>query len=545
METIFKEEKIEVVQKRSEDNISTSNPKAKLPCDKKITNVYMAKKKSVMVLEDESANLQEVKKNYIALTSLNVEEKYRLPRPSELDIGSIITIENEVNVGDNGQHLVVPLKRKKHATLTKEIELEETQELSVGDSVHLVTEVEGFKKGESVLTKINEEDKITKSDELLTVTQHDKAKKEFIGIVEENEDNPSKGVAVSEEVIVRPPMKEKEENNTVSVNEKNWKENFEEIEDASVTLKVKVSSSSLPNEDEVESEEVKLEKRRSSKISLDYMRSHGIMTHMLEKGGRHSTYDETFGEEVAELVPLYIANSTLYEERLIKVVDKYGKRLKKIDYTPKEIRHYKWLRRTNLEHRVKLRTRNVRKDDYVEGFGVSLDVGIGLVEGTAEIGIFIGQKRVDGKINRYCGYYRAAEGGFSINLNHLSNAETHLKDMSEQLNEKKMRNKLGAAGSLTFVDGRSNPFDVFKGTYTNVSTYFGPFSHSTLSNDPDKDGVYDNEIADTWDFQLFGTWSIGTSAKMGIGTVFWVRESKDYGKTWHDYVFPVEHKNEN
>jgi len=242
-------------------------------------------------------------------------------------------------------------------------------------------------------------------------------------------------------------------------------------------------------------------------------------------------YDKTFGKKVDSLIPIYLSNHSLYEDQLTEMVDDYGKELESTDYSPREVKHYKYVHRTNLQYRVKHRTRNIRKDDYVEGFGVSVDVGIGLAEGTGEIGVFIGQYTENGEIIRYCGYYRAAEGGFSINLNHLSNAETHLKDMSEQLNEKKMRNKLGAAGSLTFVDGHSDPFDVFTGTYTNVSTYFGPFSHSTLSNDPNDDGIYDNEIADTWDFQLFGTWSIGTSAKMGIGTVFWVRESKDYGKT--------------
>ena len=564
METIFKKEEITVIQKRSEDNISTSNPKAKLPCEKKITNVYMAKKKSVMILEDESADLQEVKKNYIALTSLNISEEYRLPKPSELDVGNSINIEYEVYVvkkGDTlgaidsdweglaklnkvdpkklriGQYLLVPLEKSKQATLRKEIELEETQEVNVGDCVHLVTEVEGFRKGESVLTKINEEDKITKSDELLTVTQHDKAKTEFLAVVEENEDDPTKGLAVSEELIVTPPI-EKRENNTTDTTKKDWKEKFTAIEDKNVTLKVKVSSFSLPNEEEVESEEVKLEKRQV-KVSLDYMRATTPLS-----GAKRMPHDKNFGKKVDSLIPLYLSDPSLYEKQLNEMVDEYGKKLKSMDYSPREVKRYKFVKRTNLQYRVKHRTRNVRKDDYVEGFGVSLDVGIGLVEGTGEIGVFIGQKKKDKKIIRYCGYYRALEGGGIINLNHLSNAETHLKDFSEQLNEKKIRNKLGASGSVTFIDGNAEPFIVFEGTYKNVATYFGPFSHSVLSNDPNEDGIYDNEVAETWDFQLFGSWDIGSSVKMGVGSVFGVRESTDYGKTWHDYIPYEENKNE-
>ena len=346
MEIIFKEEVIEVVQKRREDSISTNNPKAKPPCEKKITNVYMAKKKSIMVLEDESANLQKVKKNYIALTSLNVVEKYRLPRPSELDEGNSLKVEYGVYVvkkGDTlsvimtkiegdisswqelanlngideprklriGKHLVFPLKRSEQSTLIKKSIYEETQKVAVGDCVHLVTEVEGFKKGESVLSKINEEDKITQSDELLTVTQHGKPKKEFVAVVEEDVENPAKGKAVSEEMIVEPPKKEKKdsseivafqikdkdgkpvtyqifdktrtekkENNTTSSTKKDWKENFEDIEDKNVTLKVKATSPSLHKEEEVESEEVKLEKARSVQVSLDELEKQNLTEYL-------------------------------------------------------------------------------------------------------------------------------------------------------------------------------------------------------------------------------------------------------------------------
>lgn len=288
-----------------------------------------------MILNDESANLQKVKKRYISLTSLEVVEKYRLPRPSELDVGNSIVVKYRVHIikkGDMlstlvagsecdvadwqelakfnnikdatrlriGQHLVIPIKKDQHAILTKTIIYEETQKVAVGDCVHLVTEVEGFKKGESVLSNINEEDKITKSDELLTVTQQGKPKKEFMAVVEEDMENPTKGKAISEEMTVEPPVeekkdnseivtfkikdedgklvtyqifnktkKEKKENNTTSSIPKDWKENFEEIEDENVTLKVKVTSPSLPKEKEVESEEVKLQKARSVKISLD------------------------------------------------------------------------------------------------------------------------------------------------------------------------------------------------------------------------------------------------------------------------------------
>lgn len=44
MEIIFIEEVIEVVQKRREDSISTNNRNARSHCEKKITNIYMAKK---------------------------------------------------------------------------------------------------------------------------------------------------------------------------------------------------------------------------------------------------------------------------------------------------------------------------------------------------------------------------------------------------------------------------------------------------------------------------------------------------------------------
>jgi len=327
MENIF--EKIEIIKKPTEDNISTSNPKAERTCEKKMTNVYMAKKKSVMYFEETSKSVKKIKENYELLVSPLVPEKYRLALPSELNVGDTVNIKYGVHVlkhGDTlsaivvnpncsssnwkeiatinnitkpsnlriGKHIIFPLKKSEQVRLTKDILYEKCSEVVVSELLHLVTEVKGFKKGESVVSKIEEEGKITQGDKLLTVTEGNKEKTELISIVTLENDDVNKGKAISQEFYLSPlsekdiineyqmfnftlnnkedkPVsyqffnenRDKVEKKTIkSSKKKTWKDNFDEIEDKTVKLKVKSTSTSLPNEEE-ESEEVKLEKIRS------------------------------------------------------------------------------------------------------------------------------------------------------------------------------------------------------------------------------------------------------------------------------------------
>ena len=333
MNSLFEE--VQVIEKKSEDKVSTNNPNKKLPCEKKILTTYMAKKKDVMVMIEGTLKRQKVQENYQNLISLMIADKHRLPLPSELPKGAIVDMKYRVHIvkkGDTlssivsspncdisswqeladlnninpnklkiGQFIVVPLKKDQYVTLEKDVLYQKSPEPVIGDCVHIVTEVEGFKKGESVTSKIEEEaNKVTKTEELLSVLQHGKEKTEFIANIEEDKEDPTKGKAISEEIellaisetnstnvheMLNFSLKDKngkavnykmfdtskeevEKKETVKEGEKNWQENLETSDDKNVTLKIKTSSPSLPNE-EVESEEHKLVKRREFKMFYD------------------------------------------------------------------------------------------------------------------------------------------------------------------------------------------------------------------------------------------------------------------------------------
>jgi len=234
-------------------------------------------------------------------------------------------------------------------------------------------------------------------------------------------------------------------------------------------------------------------------------------------------------DAVNRLVPLY-NDKEAYKKELGNILDEYGNSLRNntngYTFSEREINLYQQRASASIQQQV------YSKQPKAEGIGVSLDAGIGMIEGTIEGGIFMGQEIRNGKKVLICGYYIAKEGGVVLNTEHFKNIDSQLKDFQDQLQEKSIRKKIGLSGSATIIDGHTNPIDVFSGKYLNVSTYIGPFSHSTLYTDPDGDGIYDTEVADTWDVQL-GAWSIGTGYKFGEGNVYGVKESTDNGKTWH------------
>jgi len=233
---------VEIVHKPSEDSISTSNPKAEPMCEKEITNVYIAAEKILFVVIEAGDFLGKIAKSYEALTADDIADINKLPNPNQLAIGQEIIISNKVHIvqsGDSlskiakmseyapveweeiaranqlnnpnsiyvGQKLVVPLARSKHAKLCKEIKYVPKVNTSVGDVVHIVTEVTGFKNGESVKNSIKEDKNIvTQAEDTLPVVEKDKEKNEIISIIKLDEKDPSIGLAVSEPLEVKPKL---------------------------------------------------------------------------------------------------------------------------------------------------------------------------------------------------------------------------------------------------------------------------------------------------------------------------------------------------
>jgi N-acetylmuramoyl-L-alanine amidase len=233
---------VEIVHKPSEDNISTNNPKAEPTCEKKITNVYIAKQKILFVVIEAGDFLGKIASSYEALTADDITDINKLPNPNQLAIGQEIVISSKVHIvqlGDTlgkiakmseyapvdwkeiakanqlsnpnnihvGQKLVIPLVRSKHAKLCKEIKYVPKVDTSVGDVVHIVTEVTGFKNGESVTNTIKEDKNIvTQAEETLAVVENDKEKQEIISIIKLDENDPTKGQAVSEPLEVKPKL---------------------------------------------------------------------------------------------------------------------------------------------------------------------------------------------------------------------------------------------------------------------------------------------------------------------------------------------------
>ena len=237
-------EELEVIYKPSEDNISTNNPKAEPTCEKKITNVYIAKKKTVFVVVEAGDFLGKIAKDYMALTANDIADINRLEHPDKLKIGQEIVLSSrvyEVQSGDTlgkiaqkdefapvdwreiakanelvapysiyvGKKLVIPLARTKQARCYKEIKYVQVTNVSVGDRVHVVTQTKGFKNNESV-TNIIKEDKniVTQPTKNLPVVENDKEKDKIVSIVEPDKKDPTKGLAVSEELEIKPKLDE-------------------------------------------------------------------------------------------------------------------------------------------------------------------------------------------------------------------------------------------------------------------------------------------------------------------------------------------------
>ena len=235
-------EELEVIYKPSEDNISTNNPKAEPTCEKKITNVYIAKKKTVFVVVEAGDFLGKIAKDYMALTANDIADINRLEHPDKLKIGQEIVLSSrvyEVQSGDTlgkiaqkdefapvdwreiakanelvapysiyvGKKLVIPLARTKQARCYKEIKYVQVTNVSVGDRVHVVTQTQGFKNNESV-TNIIKEDKniVTQPTKNLPVVENDKEKDKIVSIVEPDKKDPTKGLAVSQELEIKPKL---------------------------------------------------------------------------------------------------------------------------------------------------------------------------------------------------------------------------------------------------------------------------------------------------------------------------------------------------
>ena len=151
---------------------------------------------------------------------------------------------------------------------------------------------------------------------------------------------------------------------------------------------------------------------------------------------------------------------------------------------------------------------------YTKALGMSVDVGVGLAEGTIEGGGFIGTKpSEDGKgIQKVCGTYISFEYRGVL-------SKGSFESMSK-LGQGKTKGEPGVSSAFTFINGTEPPSTVLSGDYRSVTNFLGPFASTTFYTDPDGDGSFDYEVSSSVDVQWFGDWDYGSSMTYGHGEIY-------------------------